>query len=110
MDKKTYTLTLQAALFYFEGIKKETLISEHGIDSEIVTEGIKVCEMILNDEYQKRYDKNTNSRNCAICGILLSKEEKRFFTIDERSFCQDHYNQTIKKKRDANEMLNEIEK
>ncbi len=110
MDKKTYILTLQAALLYFEGVKKETLISQHKIDSEIVNEGIKICDIILNNEYQKKYDKNTNSRTCAKCEILLSKEEKRFFTIDDKSFCQDHYNEVIKMKREANEMLGEMER
>lgn len=110
MDKKTYTLILESALLYFEGIKKETLISEHKIPATLVKQGIEICDMILNNEYQEKYDPNINSKTCATCGILLSKEEKRFFTIDNKSFCQTHFNNRIKLKKDANDMLQEIEK
>jgi len=110
MDKKSYNLILQSALLYFEGVKKEDLINRYKIDSRLVKEGIKVCDFILNEEYQEKYDREINSKNCAKCGVLLSKEEKKFFTIDNKSFCQKHYNEVIKFKREANETLDEIEK
>jgi len=110
MDKKTYLLIMESALLYFEGVKKETLIKQYEIPSELVKEGIRICDSILNQEYQKKYDKNTDSKTCAKCAVLLSKEEKRFFTIDGKSFCQDHFNETIKMKRDASDMLDEMER
>ena len=110
MDKKTYLQILESALLYFEGVKQEELVSKHEIPRELVFQGMAICDSILNQEYQQKYDPVKHSNKCATCGELLAKEDKQFHTIENKSFCETHYNEQIALQQKAAQVLREIEK
>lgn len=110
MDKKTYLQILESALLYFEGVKQKELVSKYEIPRELVFQGIEICDTILNKEFQKKYNPIQHSNKCATCGELLAKEDKQFHTIENKSFCETHYNSQIALQQKAEQILQEIEK
>jgi len=53
MNKDTFCTILESALLSFEGVSKEMMIEEYGLNEAQVKAGIKLCEYLKSIKLQE---------------------------------------------------------